>query len=400
MTSTSHAPTDPHRLDAGSSRVDDPVRPLRRPRRRAVILAWVVALLGTAVVGSSAFDVLSTDFGAGSSTESGRVAHQLDDLDGTGGQLAIVADRIDVADPQVQAGITADLARIAAVDGVVDVADPVDSAALPAPRCGHRRPRRPVRGHPRRQPHRGRRARGRPPGRGPGPASSKRPRSSSAATSWSARRSRPRPSPTCCAAKPSRCPSPSSSWCCCSAGLVAGGMPLLVALGGVIPTLAVLVARHPARRRVHLLRQRRQHARHRARHRLRAADGQPVPRGARPRPRRPRRRCRHASPPPAPPSCSPRSPSPSPCPACSSSACRCSPPSASPASPSSCCAVTAAVTLLPATLAVVGRRIKPPAADARRRGPLLPARPPGAAPPGRRRPSLSPPSWCCSVPRS
>ena len=93
-------------------------------RRRAVILAWVAGLVGTAVVGSSAFSVLSTDFGAGSSTESGSVAHQLDDLDGTGGQLAIVADRIDIADPQVQAGITADLARIAAVDGVLDVADP------------------------------------------------------------------------------------------------------------------------------------------------------------------------------------------------------------------------------------------------------------------------------------
>ncbi|MDQ1617742.1 MAG: putative drug exporter of the superfamily [Actinomycetota bacterium] len=93
-------------------------------RRRAVILAWVVALIGTAAVGSSAFSVLSTDFGAGNSTESGRVAHRLDDLAETGGQLAIVADRIDIADPRVQRSITADLARIAAVDGVLDVADP------------------------------------------------------------------------------------------------------------------------------------------------------------------------------------------------------------------------------------------------------------------------------------
>ena len=68
-------------------------------RRRAVILAWIALLIGTAVVGSSAFSVLSTDFGAGSSTESGRVAKQLDDLAGTGGQLAIVADQIDVDDP-------------------------------------------------------------------------------------------------------------------------------------------------------------------------------------------------------------------------------------------------------------------------------------------------------------
>lgn len=93
-------------------------------RRRVVILAWVAALIGTAVIDSSAFSVLSTDFGAGNSTESGRVAHQLDDLAETGGQLAIVADRIDVADPQVQRSISADLTRIAAVDGVLDVTDP------------------------------------------------------------------------------------------------------------------------------------------------------------------------------------------------------------------------------------------------------------------------------------
>jgi RND superfamily putative drug exporter len=93
-------------------------------RRRAVILAWVATLIGTAVIGSSAFSVLSTDFGAGNSTESGRVAHQLDDLAETGGQLAIVADGIDVADPQVQRSISADLARITALDGVLDVADP------------------------------------------------------------------------------------------------------------------------------------------------------------------------------------------------------------------------------------------------------------------------------------
>src|SRR6185436_1507849 len=51
----------------------------------------------------------------------------LDDLDGTGGQLAVVADRIDVADPRVQAGLAAGLARIAAVEGVADVAAPWNS---------------------------------------------------------------------------------------------------------------------------------------------------------------------------------------------------------------------------------------------------------------------------------
>src|SRR3954468_10274539 len=136
MTSTRPA-TQPTDVDqAPVDRVTRPDRPGRMTRfgqfvvrrRRTVILTWVAALVGTAAVGSSAFDVLSTDFGAGNSTESGRVAHELDDLDGTGGQLAVVADRIDVADPQVQAGLADGLARIEAVDGVVDVATPWNSS--------------------------------------------------------------------------------------------------------------------------------------------------------------------------------------------------------------------------------------------------------------------------------
>ena len=98
-------------------------------RRRSVILAWVGLLLVTATVGSTAFDVLSTDFGAGTSTESGRVAQQLDDLAETGGQLAIVADGIDVDDPQVQEQITDGLRPIVGLEGVLDVADPWSSGA-------------------------------------------------------------------------------------------------------------------------------------------------------------------------------------------------------------------------------------------------------------------------------
>jgi putative drug exporter of the RND superfamily len=98
-------------------------------RRRAVILTWVALLLVTGTVGSAAFSVLSTDFGAGTSTESGRVAHQLDDLAETGGQIAIVADGIDVNDPAVERDITAGLAQISALDGVLDVADPWSTQA-------------------------------------------------------------------------------------------------------------------------------------------------------------------------------------------------------------------------------------------------------------------------------
>jgi len=98
-------------------------------RRRIVIVAWVVLLVVTATIGSSAFSVLSTDFGAGTTTESGRVAHQLDELAETGGQLAIVADDIDLDDPQVQARIEAGLVPLRELEGVLDVADPWSTGA-------------------------------------------------------------------------------------------------------------------------------------------------------------------------------------------------------------------------------------------------------------------------------
>jgi hypothetical protein len=49
-------------------------------RRRALITIWAVLLIGTGAFGSSAFSVLSSSFGAGPSTESGRVTERLDDL--------------------------------------------------------------------------------------------------------------------------------------------------------------------------------------------------------------------------------------------------------------------------------------------------------------------------------
>src|SRR4051812_46988920 len=93
-------------------------------RRRVVLLCWAALLVVTGVIGSSAFSVLSTDFGAGSSTESGRVAQQLESLEQTGGQLAVVAGGIDVDDPAVEDRLKAQLAAVAAVPGVLDVADP------------------------------------------------------------------------------------------------------------------------------------------------------------------------------------------------------------------------------------------------------------------------------------
>ena len=49
-------------------------------RRLAVITIWILVLLGAGTVGSAAFSVLSSSFGAGPSTESGRVTERLDDL--------------------------------------------------------------------------------------------------------------------------------------------------------------------------------------------------------------------------------------------------------------------------------------------------------------------------------
>ena len=99
-------------------------RPSVVRRRRAVIMIWIVLLIGAGTVGSSAFSVLSSSFGAGPSTESGRVTERLDDLAGTGGEIAIIADGIDVDDPAVAQSVTAGLARVAAIDGVIAVADP------------------------------------------------------------------------------------------------------------------------------------------------------------------------------------------------------------------------------------------------------------------------------------
>ena len=93
-------------------------------RRRAVITFWIVLLLATAAVGSAAFSVLSSDFGAGPGTESGRVTERLDDLAETGGEIAIIADGIDIDDPATAAALTEGLQKVAAIDGVVAVVDP------------------------------------------------------------------------------------------------------------------------------------------------------------------------------------------------------------------------------------------------------------------------------------
>ena len=119
-------------------------------RRRAVIVVWVVLLLVTATIGSSAFSVLSTDFGAGTTTESGRVAQQLDDLAETGGQIAIVADGIDIDDPRSRPRSPTGLAPIAAARRRARRGRPLVHRRRRA--AGHRRAGRPGRGDAGRRP--------------------------------------------------------------------------------------------------------------------------------------------------------------------------------------------------------------------------------------------------------
>jgi RND superfamily putative drug exporter len=67
---------------------------------------------------------LTSDFGAGTSTESGRVTAALDDLAETGGEIAVIADGISVDNPATARSLQDGLAKIGRVDGVIAVADP------------------------------------------------------------------------------------------------------------------------------------------------------------------------------------------------------------------------------------------------------------------------------------
>ena len=93
-------------------------------RRRRVVAIWLLVLVVTGTVGVSSLGRLSTDFGAGDRTESGMVADSIDAMSPTGGEIAVIAGGIDVNDRAVEAAIRPGLARLADVDGVVAVTDP------------------------------------------------------------------------------------------------------------------------------------------------------------------------------------------------------------------------------------------------------------------------------------
>ena len=97
-------------------------------RRWAVIALWIVVLVGAGSL-TSGLSKLTSDFGAGTSTESGRVSAALDKLAETGGEIAVIADGITVDDPATARALRQGLAAISGIDGVIAVADPWSTGA-------------------------------------------------------------------------------------------------------------------------------------------------------------------------------------------------------------------------------------------------------------------------------
>jgi RND superfamily putative drug exporter len=94
--------------------------------RRLVAGAWAVLFLAGIALGSGVFERLDPDVGDAEGTESGRAAARLDALDPGGETIAALADGIDPRDPRTAAGIRATVERLRAIPGVAEVASPVD----------------------------------------------------------------------------------------------------------------------------------------------------------------------------------------------------------------------------------------------------------------------------------
>jgi RND superfamily putative drug exporter len=93
--------------------------------RRLVAAAWVVLFVAGIALGSGVFDRLDPDVGDVEGTESARAEARLDALDPGGESIAAVADGIDPSDPAVAADLRATVERLRAIPGVAEVADPV-----------------------------------------------------------------------------------------------------------------------------------------------------------------------------------------------------------------------------------------------------------------------------------
>ncbi|HEX3211141.1 MAG TPA: MMPL family transporter [Actinomycetota bacterium] len=93
--------------------------------RRLVAAAWVVLFVAGIALGSGVFERLDPDVGDVAGTESALAEARLDALDPGGESIAAVADGIDPRDPAVAASLRATAGRLRAIPGVAEVADPV-----------------------------------------------------------------------------------------------------------------------------------------------------------------------------------------------------------------------------------------------------------------------------------
>jgi len=96
--------------------------------RRLVAAAWAILFIAGIAIGTGVFDRLDPDVGDVEGTESARAQARLRTLDPGGESIAALADGVDPRDPRVAAGIRATAERLRAIPGVAQVADPVDGA--------------------------------------------------------------------------------------------------------------------------------------------------------------------------------------------------------------------------------------------------------------------------------
>ncbi len=92
-------------------------------RRRRVLAVWALLLVVGAVAAGGVMDRLVVGQAASDRLESARVFNRVEELVGNGGEIAAVVDGVAVDDPAVAASVRAAAADIAAMDGVTAVAD-------------------------------------------------------------------------------------------------------------------------------------------------------------------------------------------------------------------------------------------------------------------------------------
>jgi putative drug exporter of the RND superfamily len=91
--------------------------------RRAVLFAWTALIVVGTVLGGGVMDRLVVGYSAGDRLESARVYERVEALVGNDGELAAIVDGAPVDDPGVAASVQAAVADVAAMEGVVAVID-------------------------------------------------------------------------------------------------------------------------------------------------------------------------------------------------------------------------------------------------------------------------------------